>query len=104
MIPLASGAHSVASVVLELLGWVSAAVARVPGRVGALAAELRETAAGWGLPVGEVTDLYAAFPVRLALAVGAVALVCAVVALVHGLRHRPGAANPEGGSGRVSGS
>ena len=58
MIPLASGAHSVASVVLELLGWVSAAVTRVPGRIGALAAEVRETAAGWGLPVGEVTDLY----------------------------------------------
>ena len=104
MIPLASGAHSVASVVLELLGWVSAAVTRVPGRIGALAAEVRETAAGWGLPVGEVTDLYAAFPARLALAVGAVALVCAVVALVHGLRQRPDAASPQGDSGRVSGS
>ncbi|KFD43384.1 hypothetical protein ACPCUX_10520 [Cellulosimicrobium sp. AB352] len=102
MIPLASGAHSVASVVLELLGWVSAAVTRVPGRIGALAAEVRETAAGWGLPVGEVTDLYADFPVRLALAVGAVALVCAMVALVHGLRQRPGAAGTEGDTGRVT--
>ena len=104
MIPLASGAHSVASVVLELLGWVSAAVTRVPGRIGALAAEVRETAAGWGLPVGEVAALASDFPGRLARAGGAVGGGCAVVALVHGLRQRPGAAGTEGDTGRVTGS
>jgi hypothetical protein len=88
VIPLATGAYSVASVVIELLGWVAAVASRVPGRVGLLAGELRETAVEWGIPVGDVSDLYAGFPVRLALAVGAVALVCAVVALLHGLRER----------------
>ncbi|QJW37944.1 hypothetical protein [Cellulosimicrobium protaetiae] len=102
MIPLASGAYSVASVVVELLGWVTAVATRVPGRVGVLAGELRETAVGWGLPVGDVTDVYAAFPVHLALAVGAVALVCAVVALVHGLRERHRATASEDAA-RVSG-
>ncbi|MFB8227500.1 hypothetical protein [Cellulosimicrobium sp. NPDC055967] len=102
MIPLATGAYSVASVVIELLGWVAAVASRVPGRVGVLAGELRETAVEWGLPVGEVSDLYAAFPVRLALAVGAVALVCAVVALMHGLRERQRAGGSTDAS-RVSG-
>lgn len=102
MIPLATGAYSAASVILELLGWVAAVASRVPGRVGVLAGELRETAVEWGLPVGEVSDLYAAFPVRLALAVGTVALVCAIVALVHGLRARQRAEGPAEAA-RVSG-
>ena len=50
MIPLATGAYSAASVILELLGWVAAVASRVPGRVGVLAGELRETALEWGLP------------------------------------------------------
>ena len=43
-------------------------------------------------------------PVGLALAVGAVARVCAVVALAHGLRQRPGAEGTEGDTRRVTGS
>jgi len=84
----ALSAYSVPSLLGELVGWVLGAVALVPGRVGALATEAREVATAWGLPVAEVTDLYAAFPVRLAISVAAVALVAAVAALVHGTRER----------------
>jgi hypothetical protein len=101
--PLANGAHSAASAVLELLAWVSAVAARVPGRLGVIAGEVRQTAVEWGLPVREVSDLYAAFPGRLALAVGAVALVCAVVALVHALRERRDDASPDARASRVIG-
>jgi len=87
VIPLASGAYSVGALLSELLAWVTAVASRVPGRVGALAGEVRETASDWGLPVAEVADLYAA-PVRLGLAVAAVALLSAVAVLVHALRER----------------
>ena len=87
MIPLASGAYSVGALLSELLAWVTAVASRVPGRVGALAGEVRETASDWGLPVAEVAGLYAA-PVRLGLAVAAVALLSAVAVLVHALRER----------------
>lgn len=87
MIPLASGAYSVGALLSELLAWVTAVASRVPGRVGALAGEVRETASDWGLPVAEVADLYAA-PVRLGLAVAAVALLSALAVLVHALRER----------------
>lgn len=83
-----TSAYSVPALLGELIGWVLGAVALVPGRAGEVAAEAREVVTGWGIPVTEVTDLYAAFPVRLAVAVAAVALVTATAALVHGLRER----------------
>lgn len=88
MISALTSAYSVPALLGELLGWVLGAVAHLPGRGSELASQARELATGWGIPVAEVTDLYAAFPVRLALAVGAVALVTAAAALVHGLRER----------------
>ncbi|OLT50937.1 hypothetical protein [Cellulosimicrobium sp. CUA-896] len=88
MIYALTSAYSVPALLGELLGWVLGAVAHVPGRAGELAAEARQVATGWGIPVAEVTDLYATFPVRLALAVAAVAFVAATAALVHGLRER----------------
>ena len=88
MITALTSAYSVPALLGELIGWVLGAVALVPGRAGELAAEARETVTAWGIPVAEVTDLYSAFPVRLAVAVAAVALVAAVAALVHGLRER----------------
>ncbi len=91
MIPLATGAYSLGSFVAELLAWATAVASRVPGRVGALAGEVREVASAWGVPLAEVTDLYAV-PVRLGTAVAAVALLTAVVALVHWLRQRRPAA------------
>lgn len=88
MITALTSAYSVPALLGELIGWVLGAVALVPGRAGEFAAEARETVTAWGIPVAEVTDLYAAFPVRLALAVAAVALVTATAAVVHGLRER----------------
>jgi hypothetical protein len=88
VIPALTSTYSVPAFLGELIGWVLGAVALVPGRAGELATEAREVATGWGLPVAEVTDLYVAFPVRLAIAVAAVALVAATAALVHGLRER----------------
>ncbi|WP_435738289.1 hypothetical protein V5D56_06790 [Cellulosimicrobium sp. PMB13] len=88
MISALSGAYSVPALVGELLGWVLGAVALVPGRVGGLATDARELATDWGIPVAEVTDLYASFPARLVLAVALVALVCATAAVVHGVRER----------------
>ncbi|MBD5785170.1 hypothetical protein IF650_03155 [Cellulosimicrobium terreum] len=86
MLPAVTGVYSVPALLGELVGWVLGAVALVPGRAGALAGQVRETAIAWGLPVTEVTDLYAAFPSRLVLAVVALALVSATIALVHGVR------------------
>jgi hypothetical protein len=88
VIPTLASAYSVPAVLGELLGWVLGAVALVPGRVGSFAVEVRETAVAWGIPVAEITDLYASFPARLALAAVAVALVCAAVVLGHGVRER----------------
>jgi HAMP domain-containing protein len=85
--PLATGAYSSGSFVAELLAWLTAVASRVPGRVGALAGEVRETASDWGVPLADVTDLYAV-PARLGVAVGAVALLSAGVVLVHRLRER----------------
>jgi len=85
--PLATGAYSLGSLISELLAWATAVASRVPGRVGALAGEVRETASSWGVPLADVTDLYAV-PARLGVAVAAVALLSAVVALVHSLRER----------------
>lgn len=87
MIPVATGAYSLGSFVAELLAWVTAVASRVPGRVGRLAGEVQDTASAWGVPLAEVTDLYAV-PVRLGIAVAVVALLSAVVVLVHGLRER----------------
>jgi hypothetical protein len=88
VIPSLTSAYSVPALLGELLGWVLGAVALVPGRVGGLATEAREIVTDWGIPVAEVTDLYAAFPSRLLLAVALVALVCATAAVVHGVRER----------------
>jgi hypothetical protein len=88
VIPALTSAYSVPALMGELLGWFLGAVAHLPGRGRDLASEAREVATGWGIPVAEVTDLYAAFPARLALAVAAVALVTATAAVVHGLRER----------------
>ncbi|MBD8078778.1 hypothetical protein [Cellulosimicrobium arenosum] len=88
MLPAVAGISTVPGLVGQLLGWVLGVAALVPGRLGATAEQVRETAVAWGLPVTEVTDLYASFPVRLVVAAAAVVLVSATVVLVHALHER----------------
>ncbi|MCB7135142.1 hypothetical protein [Cellulosimicrobium marinum] len=94
MLPTLPAAFSVPVLLGELLGWVLGVVALVPGRVGVVAVEVRETVTAWGIPVAELSDLYAGFPARLAVAVLVVAVVSATAAIVHGLRERRRAARP----------